>query len=259
MKKAFLFLGCAMFILSACISVPAPAPVSASAQRQGESGRWIAGTQDGALVVIGVANRHLRRQDEISAAKQSAAGKVAMFYGMSGMIESILRTDGGVLGFAADSRITLNPAFDYRHFIDRLHFDADYDVFEINGGTLIQFRYEARVTPVNFAGVMEADGRPNWANGHLPVVSGYTAAVGVSQNQLWLRDTVTRSVHAAAARLIEGGATTVRSAVTETGIGTASYIITRSEGVLNNFRVLEFWINPENGYVYTLGIARVVE
>ena len=258
MQKAFLFLGAVLFLLSACASVPAPAPVSM--ERQGESGHWVVDSQGDALVVIGVSSRLLRRQDEIAAAKRDAAQKVAMFYGMSGMVESILRTDGGVLGFVADSRITLNPTFDYGLFIDRLHFDPDTDVFTANGGILIRFRYETRVTPVNFVGVMEADGRPNWADGRgLPEVSGYAAAVGLSQNQIWLRDTVMRSTQAAAARIIESSATSIRSEVTETGIGTASSVTTRSEGFLNNFRVLEFWINPENGYVYTLGIARVAE
>ena len=107
---------------------------------------------------------------------------------------------------------------------------------------------------------MEEGGRPSWANGRgLPEVRGYAAAVGLSQNQLWLRDTVMRSAPIAAASIIEGRVTSVQSEVTETGIGTASVVTTRSEGFLNNFKVLEFWINPENGYVYTLGIARVAD
>ena len=183
-----------------------------------------------------------------------------MFHGMSGTVESILRTDGGLLSFISDSQVTLSPTSDYGQFIDLLHFDPDTDVFALNGGTLVRFRYEARVTPVNFAGVIEADGRPSWADGQgLPEVSGYAAAVGLSQNQLWLRDTVIRSAQAAAASIIESSATNVRSEVTETGMGTASLVTTRSEGFLNNFRILEFWINPENGNVYTLGIARLAE
>jgi len=257
-KKVFGILGAVIFSLSACASAAVNEQDSIGEHR--ESGHWIAGTQDNLLAVIGVANRRLRREDEIAAAKDDAARKVAMFHGMSGIVESVIRTDGGVLAFAADSRFIFEPVIEYRQFIEYLQFDPDTDVSVVDGGTLVRFRYRAQVTPVNFSGIEEADGRPRWVSGQgLPESDGYVAAVGISQNQLRLSDTVMRSVEAAAAKIIEGGATSVQGEVTETVIGTAVSITARSEGFLDGFRVLAFWINPENGFVYTLGIARLVE
>jgi hypothetical protein len=40
-----------------------------------------------------------------------------------------------------------------------------------------------------------------------------------------------------------------------TGQGSSSFIQAKSEGRLNNFRVIDFWIEPETRFVYTLAIA----
>ena len=264
MVKAFLALTNSVAFLFACTSTPMSSTTESyfresPTREQRELGHWVTNSQDGTLVVIGVANRHLRREDEIMAAKNDAAMRIAMFYGMRGTIESVLRTDGGILGFVNDSQITLEAAVDHEQFIGQMQFDPSYDVFVVDGGTLVRFRYETMVTRINFTGILSADGRPNWVDGTLPETRAYVAAVGVAQNQLWLRDTVMMSAQAAAARIIESMFTSVQNEVTETRIGTAAYIHSKSEGELSSFRVLEFWINQRNGHVYTLGIARIVE
>lgn len=228
---------------------------------QWESGHWVAASRDNALVIIGVSSRLTRREDEIAAAKNDAARKVAMFHGMRGSVESFHRAGAGFFDHIFDSRISLEHTVDYAQFIEVLQFDPDRDVLVHDGGTLVRFRYAVRVVPMNLVSTMDANGRPNWLGNHsLPEVEGYTVAVGVSRNQRWLRDTVMRSAQAAAGRIIQDMSTRMQTAQVETaGHGTVGYINTRSKGFLDNFRVLEFWINPENGYVYTLGIARFID
>ena len=232
-----------------------------SFREQWEAGRLIARSQDGDLVVIGVASRHVRRDDEIAAAKNHAAQKVAMFYGMSGSVESVMKTGAGIFGFYFNSQTSIRNIADYQRFIERLQFDPDRDVLVTDGGTLVRFRYAARAARVDFTGAINADGRPNWADGrYLPELDGYIAAAGVSQNQIWLPDTVMKSAQAAALRIIENMSSRLQTAyVYVSGYGLVSKTRTISEGVVNNFRVLEFWINPRNGHVYSLGIARFVE
>lgn len=68
----------------------------------------------------------------------------------------------------------------------------------------MRFRYMARVAIVDFVGVIGTDGRPNWLYGrNLPDVAGYMLMVGVSQQQILLKDTIMRSAQATIARIIE--------------------------------------------------------
>jgi len=228
---------------------------------QWESGLFVTDSHDGEMVVIGVSSRLVRRADEVEAAKNDAARKVAMFHGMRGTVESFHRTGASFFDFIAEARIDLEPVIlDHARFIERLTFDPDHDVLLFEGGTLVRFRYAARVVPVNSVGTLDADGRPGWINDrNLPNVGGYMMAVGFSQNQVWLRDTVMRSTRAAAASLIQGESTHTATETVVVNGQALTYIRSRSEGNLHNFRVIEFWIDPRNMSVYTLGIARLSE
>jgi len=230
------------------------------------SGQWNperlrACSRDGTLIVIGVANRQMRREREVDIARIDAARRVAMFHGMRGTVESLHRSGADFFDFISDSQIRLEHTVDYLRFVDRLEFDSDSDVFMADGATLVHFRYAARVIPVNFVGIIGADGRPNWLSvRYLPRVEGHAVAVGVSRNQRWFSDTVMLSAQAAAARLIMDRDTRIQfTVVDDTGHVPVAYIRTSSEGILDGFRVLEFWVDPVTGYVFTLGIARVVE
>ena len=264
LKKTFILIGIAVFFAS-CTSYPqgnvTEANLEIPLREQWEAGHLIANSQDDTLVVIGVASRHVRRDDEIAAAKNDAAQKVAMFHGMSGSVESTMRTGRDIFGFYFNSQTSIRNIVDYEQFIERLQFDSDSDVLVTDGGTLVRFRYAARVARTNFVGTINVDGRPNWLDGHyLPELDGYIAAVGVSQNQVWLRDTVMVSAQATALRIIENMSTRLQTTyVYVSGSGLLNETLTVSEGKVSNFRVLEFWINPRNGHVYTLGIARFVE
>jgi len=272
MRKNIFFLSVSVFLfaLSACVSV-APTGrnfAELSMAEQWESGRFAADSRDDALVVIGVAGRYHARWEndisdvEIANARIDAARRVAMFYGMNGIIESYYRQGASFFAFIAYSRINLERAVvDYMRFVERLTFDPDCDVLVFERGTLVRFSYATQVTRVNFASAVNADGRPSWLSSqNQPVPDGYMVAVGFSPNRVQLWDTVMRATEATAARLVKGINTQINTNIVDVpGEGSIVYIFSRSEGTLNNFRVLEFWIDPENMSVYTLGIARFVE
>jgi len=230
---------------------------------QRESGHWIAGSQDGELIVIGVTGRHEWRGSdyEIEAAKNDAARKVAMFYGLRGIIEVVDAAGSSVFDFIFDSRVKLEHIVDYRQFLDRLRFDRDRDVFVHDYGTMVRFRYAASVTQVNFVGSIRANGRPNWLDRRrLPELEGYIVEIGFSENQWYLEETVMLSAANVAARMIRNISTRVDFVGGDiAGEDAAVRTHFRSEGVLHGFRVLEFWIDPRNGHAYTLGIARFFE
>ena len=267
MKKAFAFLSIVVF-LAACASTAPVATTRASLSEQWDSGRIVADSHEGTFVVFGVSSRLPRLEDEIDAAKNYAARLVSMFHGVNGTTRFINRTSGSVLDFIAESTIDITPIdANYTRFVEHLVFDPDRDVLRFDGkglfgrgGTLVRFRYAARVPHVNIADTTDADGRPYWVSDrNLPNIDGYRVAVGFSQNQEWLRDTVMRATEAVAARLIEATHTATDTTTVEvSGVGTVTYITRVSSGVLNNFRILEFWVDPNNMSVYTLGIARLI-
>ena len=266
MKKIFFFLGIIIFFSSCMSSAPAnmeggfPVFAELSIRERWESGHVVAGPQDGTLVVIGVANRLVRREDEIEVARNYAAQKVAMFHGMWGIVETIERVGETIIDDIFNSRIRLGHTVDYAQFIDQLQFDPEHDVLVINEGTLVRFRYTASVALVNFVGTIGTDGRPNWLySRNLPEVAGYTIVVGISQQQILLRDTIMKSAQATVARIIELMNVTITEDTVETEHGPISLRTSRSEGRVDNFRILEFWIEPGSGNVHALGIAKLVD
>jgi len=225
---------------------------------QWESGHWVANAQDNAMIVIGVASRDIRRENEIYAAKTDAAMKVAMYYGFKVNTEYFERISNDIFDNIFDSRSSFEHVVQYEQFIDKLTFDPVNDVIIHDRGTIVRFSFPEIVVPVIFTGIINNNGRPNWLNNrNLPDINGYMIAAGFSMKQEWLRDTVMRSAANAAARLMGNMSTSIENIIIDVvGLAAISYIYTTSEGVLYDFRVLEFWIDPENGDVYTLAIAR---
>jgi len=274
MKKIFSFLVALVlspFFFPSCASAPDTGlaeidPVGLSMSEQWDSGRIVVDSQDGALIVIGVANRQAQRWGneillaEIEIARDDAARKVAMFHGVTGSVESHHRQGRGFFDFIMESHINLeSTVVDHTPFIERLTFDPDRDVAVFERGTLVRFRYTAGVSRTGFTSTVDANGRPGWINNLNFDLAGYTAAVGFSQNQVWLQDTVLRATQATAARLIKGIDTIIDTSTVQEGGQTFTYITSSSSGVLNDFRIIEFWVDPRNMSVYALGIARFAE
>ena len=232
---------------------------------QWASGHFVPGLYGGGLSVVGVSARHYRRwgnevsEAEIEAARADAAGKVAMFRGMTVTAESFNRYDAGVFGFVAEFRaeIDLDDA-DSSGFAQRLSFDPARDVLVLDFATLVRFTYPVALPGLNvYGGNTGANGRPGWTYGRgIPVIEGHIVAAGFSQNRVQFRDTVTASAQDAAARLVAGISTTVETVIVDlAGQGSVTYIRSSSAGRLSGFRVLEFWVDPATLSVYTLAVA----
>ena len=237
---------------------------SESAQEQKTGRHWICGAQDGQLIIIGVSSRLSKPNDELEAAKQDAARKAAMYHGVQGSVVSVNRTSSNIMEYTSDSVISLNYDTNVDRYLERLSFDPEKDVVRTAGvsGTpgavIVRMKYSAPdLVNVNYNSVTR-DGAPSWTNNRdLPEVPGYITAVGLSGKKAQLKDTITSSMHAAAARLIEVASTQFSiMEKSSSNAGSSSSMQSRSEGRMNNFQVLEFW-TADNGSVYTLAIARV--
>jgi len=226
-----------------------------SMQEQYASGYWIARSSNNRLTVIGVSNPMLRRDSEITAAKEDAAQKVAMFYGIYGSVETTSSTGSGFFDYTHDSSVELICDTDYERYTERLTFDPQNDVLITNEAVFVRFQHDAAVTEIDYT-IRFTDGRPDWIrNPNSLEFDGYVTTVGFARNQRRLKDTIYKSTENAAARMIEDLSTTINTRETTTGQGSSSIIQAKSEGRLNNFRVIDFWIEPDTRFVYTLAIA----
>ena len=269
MKKILFFLSAVLF-LSSCLSFGpiktglggTPGKSTASSLKdQSAKKYWFTGPTDSGLVILGVSNRMARHEDEIAAAKEDAAKKVAMFYGIYGRIESTHSVGAFFFDYVNDSQIDIRCDNDYSMFIEQLTYDPQRDLISIDGAVLIRFQYAATARTLDYRTVMAGNGRPNWVYYRdLPQFGDYITAVGFAQNQRLFKNTVYRSTEAAAAKMLEEmymNVTTSESVVSvQSSTSSANSFFAVSEGHLSNFHVLEYWLDPSTGHCYSLAIAR---
>ena len=263
LKKIWLFFIVAA--LAACVTADLGSnePVNRQISRkplriQHEERRWVSGPLDGKFIIFGVSGRLQKQEDEIETAKLDAARKAAMYHGIQGSIEMENTSgSGGFFDYSVNSRIDLQHDTNYEQYIESLKFDPK-DVFRGDGATYIRFTYnisdsEISYSPANYSGP------PPWINNrNLPQFEGYETAVGFAGKRSRLRDTINASCDSAIARLIETASFQVTTK-DSTSQGSSSLTTTqfKSEGRLKNFQVLEIYIEPGNGPVHTLAVARV--
>jgi hypothetical protein len=235
-------------------------------QDQYNTGLWVLGPRDGLLTVIGVSGRLIKADDEIEAAKLDAARKVGMYYGIQGSFEIVNTTTGSFFDYEANSILNLNYDPDFARYGESLSFNPETDVIRIPGATgvggavFVRMRYNAPdLVNINNYSSVKKDSRPTWINNRdLPQFLDYTTAVGFAGKRARLQDTINASFYNAAAVLIQSASSQVTTSETDVaGSGSSSSIHIRSEGSLQNFHVLELWIDPVTGGVYTLAFARV--
>jgi hypothetical protein len=232
-------------------------PSQLSMKEQYEAGHWIIKPSGGALTVIGVSNPMIKRQDEITAAKEDAARKTAMYFWIQGRIETVNNTGSGFFDYLYDSKIELLYDTELEKYKNQLTYDPQNDVLITREGIFIRFQYPSAVTEINYnANII--NGQPNWIkNSGKPEFTGFVTAVGFSKNQRRLKDTIIKSTEDAVIRMIENLSTTINTKeVSVAGQGSSSFIHTVSEGKLYDFQVIEFWIEPKTRYVYTLAVAK---
>jgi hypothetical protein len=271
MLKPIIFLACVFLFFSCASSNPqvveqeVPVLTSSVTEKfeipsindQSKSGHWITRSSDNTMVIIGVSNFMVRRDAEITAAKEDAAKKAAMYHGVHGTIESFHSAGANFFDYAADVKIELEYDTNLAMYIDRLTFDPEHDVVITDEAVFVRFAYAVTVPTIDFVASMN-EGYPNWSYSRdMPQIDGYLTAVGFARNQVRLKDTINKSIDAAIARMIEDVSTQITASdKAGTGMGASAQIHTRSEARLNNFQILEFWIDPQTRYVYTLAIAQ---
>lgn len=208
--------------------------------------------------MIGISGRQTKREDEITAAREDAARKVAMYYGLFAESETVQSIGSGFLDHYVDSTISLKYDQQFEKYIDTLSFDPKQNIINSDGVLFVRFTCPVPFTgTISYSSGTKPDGSPEWTS-RPPVIAGnYIIGVGHSGRQLRLKDTVYKSYESAAAALAAQISTTIETKETaDTGAyQNTSVIIQKSAGELNNFAVIEIWIDPDNLSVWTLAVA----
>lgn len=233
--------------------------VEASMTDQQSSGHWIAGPRDNQFIIIGVSGRLSRANDEIEAAKTDAARKASMFHGIQGSVEHLNSGSGSFFDYVAESRLELNYDTNYGQYIERLTFNPETDVIRAAGAVYVRMKYNITNSVLINYTAKKSNGRPTWINGRdLPEIPDYVTAVGYAGKRSRFSDTVNASCDSAAAKLIESASTQIETDINSiAGQSSTASVYVHSEGRLSNFQIIEFWVDPDNGSVSTLAIARV--
>jgi hypothetical protein len=223
------------------------------------AGYLISGPEEGTLAVIGVSGRMRTPEREIDNALDDAARQIALYHGLKGRAITVLETGSGYHDFylAAESEFEPLDKGGYAKYREVLRFDRGKDLVRTGKAVFIRCVYDVPgLLPVEHGYGIE-NGEPAWLSGGLIEIPGYIAAVGFAKNQRYLHETIAISRESAAAALMTRVSSLIETGVADrTNQGAA--VVTREliEGELLNFMVLETWIDPKTGSVWTLAAAR---
>jgi len=249
---------CAVLILYGCTSTESTGTGSGSSPIP--SNFLITSPSRGALTIIGVSGPLQRREAEIDAAREDAARKAAMYHGIKARYESIQSVGGGINDYQAGSNLILEYDDQLEPYLDKLSFNPNRDMIVRDRTVYIRFSYPA-VFPgnINYAFRRNPDGSPEWTTRPPQNISGFPVGVGFASRQFRRQDTFTKSTESAVAGVVSQMATNVSVTGTADGGRSGSGINMQSMGNLNNFLVLEIWIDPVTEAVWTLAIAQTTD
>ncbi|GHV91789.1 hypothetical protein AGMMS50268_22920 [Spirochaetia bacterium] len=251
MKKVLLFF-CVVFLFS-CRTPPESLP------DKNVPRHWVTTPENGALVIIGAIGKQSKKSMDIEVARDEAAKKVAMFYGIQGSVTIVNADSGSVDDYVSISEVDITYAQDYEKYREFLVFDEEKDVIRDEGTIFVRFTYKTLVPQsIKYVSSLDANGSPDWIN-KPPKIDGYLVGVGYAGKHQLLRDAVAKSFQAAAAAIIkqldakgEGSVVVHYSSLGDYRAETTSHLT--SKGSLKEFMVIEYYF--DSGGVYTLAIAK---
>jgi hypothetical protein len=216
------------------------APVPGPSKDLDQNRYWITHPDNGDLVIMGVANRQRKQEDEIQLALDDAAHKVALFYGVKG-IKVVLTTNGpGFWDYSMETDHAFWYDTEYEKYSDALKYDTSRDAFSIDGAFLLRVRYKTP-TPLSVQPIFAVNGgMPEWIKKPPKEISGYIAGTGYAGPHSKFKDTIIRAYENAIIA-ISGNITTKTVGMIDadsSGI-TASADMQISEGALTDFLCLK--------------------
>ena len=212
--------------------------------------------QSGSMTIVGVSGRQNTRNAEIEAAREYAARKAALFHGV--YVYSEIRQSAGVglFNVYVTSDTWLDYDKEFEKYMERLEFDPNRDVLDVDNRVYIRFTYPASPGSINHRISRRPDGRPEWVVHQPTHIGGFIAGVGTSARQFRTYDTFSKSLDAAAVAISSTISTTVENMESMVNHNVVSTTRQVTEGYLVNFMVIETWVDPSTQSVWTLAVAQ---
>jgi hypothetical protein len=257
-------------LFSSCAGFAARRPVSADFESADKPALWadsgagylVSGPGAGTLTVIGVSGRMRTAEREIDRALDDAARQIALYHGLKGKATTVLETGAGYRDFYLVTESEFKPLDegDYTGYREALRFDREKDLVRTGTAVFLRCVYDAPgLGPVGHTYGAE-DGEPAWLHGDRTEIPGYISAAGFSKNHRYLTETIARSRESAAAALLATVSSHIETRAADHTIWAGTTGIREIvEGELHNFMVLETWIEPGTGSVWTLAAARKIQ
>jgi len=244
----------AALVLCACVS--SGAANSGTNSRQAYDSFLITLPGPGTLTIIGVSGRQSKREAEIELALEDAARKASMYNGVWVSYETVHNIGANFFDYYTGSEINLEYDRELDKYKDKLFFNENRDLMAEERGIIIRFNFAASFPKsISYSFTRNLDGRPDWISNPPGKINGLISGVGYSGRLSRFSDTFERSCDAAAADIVSRLSTVVATKDTSAGYQNTSLIYQLSEGYLEQFLVLEIWIDPVTQAVWTLAVA----
>jgi hypothetical protein len=249
---------CSVLCLCACVSGPGETGASSAPFKKTDPNHWITPPTPNELVIVGVSGRMSKRDTEIQNAREDAARKISMYYGVYAEVENSQHTGAGFFEVSVDTTVNIEYDQQIEQYLDKLVFDPKRDVFSRNNAVYVRFTYPASFPgDINYQSDKNPNGSPKWTTSPPHEINGFPASVGFVRRQERLRDAVIKSYEAAAASFVSNVSSSITSSDISTfSQGNTSFVRQQSKGKLTSFLVLETWIDPVSEAVWTLAVAR---
>jgi hypothetical protein len=257
---ALIFSSCAGFITRTPVSAALESADKPTLRVDAGMGHLISGPGKGTLTVIGVSGRMRTAERELDLALDDAARQVALYHGLAGKAVTALKTGAGYRDFYLVTESEFTPLSEGANYKETLRFDRKKDLVRTDKAVFLRCVYEAPgLLPVER---VYGNGEPAWLHGDLIEIPGYICAAGFSKNHRYLTETIARSRESAIAALMAIVSSRIETKVVDHalwGDAAPTEITEIVEGELTRFMVLETWIEPGTGSVWTLAAARKIQ
>ena len=222
-------------------------------------------TEDG-IVFIGVVGKRRDPKETLQLALEEAARRVAVFYKVQGEYLSEINIGSGAFDYTNNTQTMLRYDEEgSRQYVDALRHNPDTDAIEIDNTLIIRTTYPSSLpAPVSFRPTYaRGNGKPDWVDNPPLQIEGYEVGIGYAGRHSTISAACTVSYNNAIFSIVRNVGTRSRSSdllyqATDSlfAYKTLNENMIHAQASLENFYVLDMWIDPQTKVVWTLAIAK---
>jgi hypothetical protein len=265
--KFWIFLLCGLSVLS-CATVNTASSTSNQSARtvvpdsssKAES-FWNASPRGSDLVIIGIGGRKSSYEKEIEGALDDAARKVSIYNQVRGDLLYTERIGDGFFDYSvvSDKNLTYNE--NYQGYIEELRYNKDVDVLLTDNAIFVRTHWTSPSSiEVAFAPA-KSGSRPFWIDSPPSTIGGLVTGVGYSAPRMYHYAYIASYEDAVCSIIKRVSNSANSSQIQYQGDGSyASYnkkdTSVAASGLIQGFYVLQIWVDPKDGGVYTFAVAQ---